>query len=106
MADGGARARSPIASRAGSIQQLLWGYVFFDPVQDSRDELVIELVVHGKVVRHVIDLKIASTSRMDLVDDLHDGVAVCPAHDRVVGPVDDEHRSTDVLPDFAEVQGL
>jgi hypothetical protein len=40
-----------IAIRVRS-SKLLLGQPFFDPVQDGRRELVIELALHGEVVRH------------------------------------------------------
>jgi len=80
--------------------------LFFDPIQDRRDQWIIELAVHDKVVRHVVDLEIACMSRMGLVDDLRYGFAVGSVHDRVISAVDDEHRSIDALPPFAQVQGL
>jgi len=80
------------------------GQLFLDPVQDGRDEWVLERGVHSKVMCHVVDLEIASVSRMDVVDDLHNGFAVCPAHDVVASAADDKYGSVDALPDLAEVQ--
>ncbi len=66
----------------------------------------IEIVVDDEAVSHTIDFEIAGVSGVDLVYDFGDGLAVRPAHYAIARSVNDEDGFVDLLPGFAEVQGL
>lgn len=86
--------------------------LFFDiqlgayPVQDGRDQIIIELAADGHAMSHARDFEISGASRVRLIHDLRDGLIIRTAHDVVAGTTDHQNRNVSLLPDFAEVQRL
>src|SRR5664279_666824 len=101
MGEGGATKKLPDAALTAARSSFNRSQLLFHPVEDGRNQLVIELIFDGETMGHVLDLEVAGMPGMDLVDDPRDGLAVGAAHDVVAGAANNEYGFVHLLPGFA-----